>query len=64
MPGLVGTEIFPQLQQIDSRVPVILTSGYGDINLRQAASELGMAGFLAKPFNVNDLLSLVRIHMA
>jgi signal transduction histidine kinase len=64
MPGLVGTEIFPQLQQIDSRVPVILTSGYGDINLRQAASELGMAGFLAKPFNVNDLLSLIRIHMA
>lgn len=58
MPGMDGREFLNTYRQTSERMaPVILLTGStqspGDV------AELGVAGSLPKPFNVNDLLELV-----
>jgi CheY-like chemotaxis protein len=43
------------------RIPVILLSA--DRRLREQAEELGAAGYLAKPFNLDDLLATVQRYL-
>jgi CheY-like chemotaxis protein len=57
MPGLSGGETFVQLQQINHHVPIILSSGYSQDDL---PSHLGNAGFLQKPYNLDQLIKTVR----
>jgi FixJ family two-component response regulator len=57
LPGLSGGETFVQLQQINHHVPIILSSGYSQDDL---PSHLGNAGFLQKPYNLDQLIKTVR----
>ncbi len=54
MNNISGTDIL----QSNSKVPVILMSGRTDFTNAQALS-LGFAGFLPKPFNLNDLKHMI-----
>jgi DNA-binding NtrC family response regulator len=59
MPGMNGIETLVELRQINPEIPVILSSGYSQ---QQIAPELmvnGRTGFLAKPYNVDSLVSKV-----
>jgi PAS domain S-box-containing protein len=60
MPRLDGEETFRTLHLLAPAVPVILMSGYSE---QEAASRFvgkGLAGFLAKPFRLDDLAAKVR----
>lgn len=61
LPGLSGPTFFKRLQhdQELARVPVIIVSARGAEQTRRAATELGAAGYLTKPFNIRDLRALV-----
>jgi len=55
MPGMDGYETFRELKKIDSRVSVILISGFtGDKRIRAMTGE-GAVGFLQKPFSIAEL---------
>jgi len=55
MPGMDGYETFRELKKIDSRVSVILISGFtGDKRIRAMTRE-GAVGFLQKPFSIAEL---------
>jgi UDP-3-O-[3-hydroxymyristoyl] N-acetylglucosamine deacetylase len=59
MPDLDGIEL---LRRIKSSVPeteVIMISGHGNINTAVAATKLGAADFIEKPFSLNGLLASV-----
>lgn len=61
LPGLSGPNFFKRLQRDKERssIPVIIVSARGEEQTRKAAAELGAAGHLSKPFNVQDLRNLV-----
>ncbi len=58
MPVMDGAQFLAAVKSV-SKVPVILTSGYSELDLRQQFSAPDISGFLAKPFRIEELLSLV-----
>lgn len=60
MPKLDGVEAFQTLHGLRPKLPVILMSGYNTQDAAGRYSELGLAGFLAKPFRLQDLASCIR----
>lgn len=59
MEGMSGLELFDQLSDRGSQLPVIFLSGHGDIPLAVAAVKKGALDFVEKPFNDNDLVDRV-----
>ncbi len=61
LPGLSGPNFFKRLQRDRelARIPVIIVSARGEELVRKTAAELGVAGYLPKPFNVRALRELV-----
>ncbi|MEN5252535.1 response regulator [Alcaligenes aquatilis] len=59
MDGLSGLEVFEQLRQRQSCLPVIFLTGHGDLPLAVTALKQGAADFIEKPFNDNDLVDRV-----
>lgn len=61
MPGIDGLAFFASLREIDPELPVILTTGHGDIAMAVAAMKNGAADFLTKPYASADLVRAVRL---
>ncbi len=59
MEGMSGLELFDQLSERGSQLPIIFLSGHGDIPLAVAAVKKGALDFVEKPFNDNDLVDRV-----
>jgi CheY-like chemotaxis protein len=55
MPKMNGEETFRAIRNVRSDVPVILTSGYNEIEATRRVTSKGLAGFLEKPFTPRDL---------
>jgi two-component system C4-dicarboxylate transport response regulator DctD len=60
MPGIDGIAFFARLREIDPDLPVILTTGHGDIAMAVEAMKNGAADFLTKPYPSADLIRAVR----
>jgi CheY-like chemotaxis protein len=58
MPGFTGLGILTGLRQANWSRPFILMTAYADAELREDAERLG-AAFFAKPFEIDDLVTLV-----
>jgi CheY-like chemotaxis protein len=59
MPGMNGREVLRSLKGIDNNVLVLLSTGYGWNGQAPEISGEGAAGFLAKPYQVGELLGKV-----
>jgi two-component system cell cycle sensor histidine kinase/response regulator CckA len=55
MPKMNGEETFRVIRRVRADVPVILTSGYNEIEATRRFTSKGLAGFLEKPFTPADL---------
>ncbi|MCF8061009.1 MAG: PAS domain S-box protein [Deltaproteobacteria bacterium] len=60
MPGLGGGEVYDRLQEIDSEVRVLISSGYSVDGQAQAVLDRGGSGFIQKPFDLQSLSRKVR----
>jgi len=60
MPGMGGHKCLKEMLAINPRAKVVIASGYSANGQAKVALESGAAGFVAKPFRVNDLLVSVR----
>ena len=60
MPGMDGPQILSRLHAIKPDVHVILMSGLGRHEAVSQFGKLGVAGFLQKPFALEDLVTEVR----
>lgn len=60
MPGIDGLAFFARLRAIDPELPVILTTGHGDIAMAVEAMKDGAADFLTKPYSSANLIRAVR----
>lgn len=59
MPGLSGLQVLTAVRRGGMRVRVIIITAFGDEAVHQEAMALGAAGVLDKPFDVDDLRSVV-----
>lgn len=60
LPEMSGLELLEHLQQQRSNLPVIILTGYADIQMAVRAMKAGAKDFLLKPFNNQFLLELVQ----
>jgi len=59
MPGMNGVDTLHKLRQINPEVRVILSSGYSQQQIAPEVMVNGRTGFLAKPYNVETLVSKI-----
>ena len=50
MPRMGGGEAFARMREIDPGVPIVLSSGYDEEEVTRPFAEMGLAGFLQKPY--------------
>ncbi|QNN24263.1 response regulator [Planctomycetales bacterium ZRK34] len=55
LPGLSGIEFFEQVNARWPQVPVIILTGYGDLDTAKRAIRLNVVDFLTKPCSLADL---------
>ena len=60
MPHLDGEETFLAMRQEGCMVPVILSSGFNEMEAVNRFDGKGLAGFLQKPYRAQDLVKMVR----
>jgi putative two-component system response regulator len=60
MPQMDGLQVLKKVRAIDSTVPVVLVTGFGDLDYALGALREGAHDFLLKPINPDILLNTVR----
>jgi nitrogen regulation protein NR(I) len=60
LPGLNGLELVRQLHAAKPRLPIILVTAFGTTQTAIEAMKLGAYDYLLKPFNLPQLIELVR----
>ena len=59
MPGMTGPELHNRLVTSGAPIPTILITAYPDERARERALQAGVIGYLAKPFNEEDLIACI-----
>jgi two-component system C4-dicarboxylate transport response regulator DctD len=59
LPGMDGLEFFAALREIDAELPMIFTTGHGDVQMAVAAMKQGAADFLTKPYSSTALIEAI-----
>ena len=60
MPGLSGIKVLEKIKKQDSDIEAIVITGYGSLDTAVEGLRLGAFDYIAKPFDVNHILDLVR----
>ncbi|MFP4381288.1 MAG: response regulator [Candidatus Sumerlaeia bacterium] len=60
MPGMHGEEAFGKIREMDSNVPIILSSGFSRESIADRLSGMRLAGFLKKPYTYKLLQNAVQ----
>ncbi|MCO5172057.1 MAG: PAS domain-containing protein [Planctomycetes bacterium] len=60
MPDMDGEEACESLRRVRADVPIILSSGLGEDAALSRFAARGLAGFLKKPYHLDELVSLVQ----
>ena len=59
MHGMDGLEVQQRLAKLGNRVPVVIVTGHGDVNLARAAFKAQALDFLEKPFDDAKLIAAI-----
>lgn len=60
--GKEGLDLLARLQEIDPRIPVIVMTAWGNIDLAVESIKRGARDFIQKPWENERLISLIRVH--
>ena len=60
MPGIDGHTTLAELRRLGTDVPVVLSSGFDEQEIKSRVGEDGLAGFLAKPYSAQELVACLR----
>lgn len=60
LPGLNGNEVIKQLRAVDKDIPILITTVKSDLMHKIVGFELGADDYLAKPFNILELVARVK----
>ncbi len=60
--GQEGLDLLARIQEIDSRLPVIVMTAWGNIDLAVESMKRGARDFVQKPWENERLVSLIKVH--
>ena len=60
--GQEGLDLLARVQEMDSRLPVIVMTAWGNIDLAVESIKRGARDFIQKPWENERLLSMIRVH--
>jgi DNA-binding NtrC family response regulator len=60
--GKEGLDLLARLQEIDPRLPVIVMTAWGNIDLAVESIKRGARDFIQKPWENERLISIIRVH--
>ncbi len=60
MPGIPGIKVLEKIKQHDPDIEAIIITGYGSMDTAVEGLRLGAFDYIAKPFDVNQVLKLIR----
>lgn len=60
LPGMDGHELFDAIRAMDDEIPVIFTTGHGDVAMAVEAMKNGATDFLTKPYSAAFILEAIR----
>src|SRR3954465_13394964 len=60
--GQEGLDLLARIQEMDARLPVIVMTAWGNIDLRAESTQRGARDLARKPWENESPLSLVRVH--
>ena len=60
MPEVSGVDLLRRLKELKVRMPVIIITGHGDVQLAVEAMKIGATDFIEKPFDDKLLLAAVK----
>lgn len=63
MPGMNGMDLLDRIREIDPTTHTILITAYPTVDLTVSAMKTGAVDFLAKPFNIDDLICKVDVYL-
>jgi len=64
MPGRSGIDVLAGLRDAAWETPVVLVTAFGDEETHARAKALGATAILDKPFDVDDLRTVVLLHLS
>lgn len=60
--GQEGLDLLARIQEMDARIPVIVMTAWGNVDLAVESMKRGARDFIQKPWENERLLSLIRLH--
>ncbi len=60
MPVMDGYELFHKLKSFDPELPIIISSGYGDVEVTARIGSDNIAGLICKPYNPSQLRDVLK----
>jgi two-component system, LuxR family, response regulator FixJ len=60
MPGMSGLELLEHLKLTKCHLPIIVTTGHGDVPMAVRAMKVGAIDFISKPFNDQYLIDKIQ----
>ncbi|HON15811.1 MAG TPA: response regulator, partial [Spirochaetota bacterium] len=63
MPELDGKETLAAIRKIDKNIPVIISSGYSEADIRASFGDNTISGVLQKPYQYEDLIKIIQINI-
>src|SRR5262245_49109896 len=59
MPGMDGLALIREVRRISTRLPIIIVTGFSTESSAIEAVNLGVAGYLVKPFKPSEVLAVI-----
>ena len=61
MPEKNGVDVLREIKRVVPNLPVVMMSGYSLQEMRDAAMQLGAAGYIQKPFELDDVRLIMKV---
>ena len=59
MPDLSGGELAQELMRVRPGLPIVIVTGHSEIMTPEKAKELGLRGYISKPYTVVELTRVI-----
>lgn len=62
LPGMDGLEALRRIKKLHAKLPVIMITGYGSMDIATKAMKLGAMDYITKPFKDEYIINLIKHH--
>lgn len=63
LPGMDGIEILRKIKMMNSELPVIMITGYGNVNTAIESVKIGACDYVSKPFDNEKIVAIVKKYL-